>query len=87
MPGQDGHAVGADLVGGVAVGRDAVRPDNDLLHHARAHEERAGVVAGHRHRDAVLVQLLGRQPGALQERPGLVGDHLDLLALLHGARG
>jgi hypothetical protein len=43
--GQDGHRVSADLIGNVAVGRDAVRPYNDSLNAALAHHARRHVIA------------------------------------------
>src|SRR6266702_3237976 len=42
---EDGHAVGADLVGDVAVGGDAVGADDDGLDAALAHERGGQVVA------------------------------------------
>ena len=82
--GDKGHGVGADLVGRVAVGRDTVRADYDLLHHAVLHKVSHGIVAGDRDRDAFLGQLVGRQAGSLEKRPRFVGDDLDALALFEG---
>ncbi|MBR4747780.1 MAG: S-methyl-5-thioribose-1-phosphate isomerase, partial [Desulfovibrio sp.] len=67
VPGQQRHAKGAYLVGRVAVGRDAVCADHHALDKAPAHEQGAGVVAGDRHRNAVLGELPGGEPRPQQE--------------------
>ena len=85
MLGQQGHAESADLVGGVAVGRDAVGPHHHALHQALLHQQGAGIVAGHAHVDAVLLQFPGGQARALQEGARLVGDDPHLLARFQGA--
>ena len=82
--GQQRHAVGADLVGRVAVGGDAVGPGHDGLHPALAHHLGGHVVADQRHVDPALLQLPGGQPGALQQRAGLVGVDVQRLARLGG---
>ena len=68
-----GHAVGADLVGGVAVGRYPVGTRNDRLHPTFAHHLGGHRVANQRDVDTALFQLPGGEPCALQERPGFVG--------------
>ena len=74
--GQDGERVGADLVGGVAVGGDPVGADDDGVDLARRMKWPAmlSVISGHG--DAVLLQLPGGEPGALQAGAGLVGEHV-----------
>ena len=52
--GEDGDAVGADLVGDVAVGGDAVGADDDGLDAALAHERGGHVVAEDGGGDVVL---------------------------------
>ena len=82
--GEDGDAVGADLVGDVAVGGDAVGADDDGLDLALAHEAAGHVVADDRDGDAVLHQLPGGEARALEEGAGLVGVDVDLVAALDG---
>ena len=53
---------------------------------APLHEVRRHVVGDDRHRDALLLQLPGGQPGALQEGARLVGDDGDRLAGFGAAR-
>ncbi len=45
---------------------------------------RGHVVADERDVDAALLQLPGRQPGALQQRPRFIGEDVEVLALLVG---
>ncbi len=82
--GEDGHAVGADLVGHVAVGGDAIGADDHQVDARQAHHRRGHVVGDDRGVDPVLDQLPGREPRALQERPRLVGEHRHLLAAFGG---
>ena len=77
---QQGHAIRADLVGRVAVGRDPVGPGDDRLHASFAHHLGRHRVADQRHVDPALLQFPGRQPGALQQRAGLVGVDVQVLA-------
>ena len=74
---QDGQRVRADLVGRVAVGGDPVRPDDDDVDLAAGHEVAGRDVGDQRVRHAGLGQLPGRQPGALQVRPGLVDPDME----------
>ena len=74
---EHGQRVGADLVGGVAVGGDPVGADEDDVDLAEGHQVPGGHVGDERVRDAGLGQLPGRQPGALQVRPGLVDPDVD----------
>jgi hypothetical protein len=83
--GQDGHVVGADLVGEVAVGGDAVRAHDNGLDLAGAHQAGGHVVADDGGGNAVGHQLPRREPRALQKGPRLVGVDVDLFALLHGS--
>ena len=84
LAGEDGDGVGADLVGGVAVGGDAVRADDDGLDAALAHEVGGHVVAEDGGGDVVLHELPGGEAGALEEGAGLVGEDVDLVAALDG---
>ena len=73
--GQDGHSAGADLVGGVAVGRHPVAAykaglDPSVLHHHRGH-----VVTDQGDVHPSLMQLPGGEPRPLEQGPGLVGEH------------
>ncbi len=82
---QDGQAVGADLVGHVPVGRDAVCSHDHLLHRPPGHK-----VGGHAVRDQGAgdprpQQLPGRQARPLQEGPGLV--HVDVQGRPPGVGG
>ncbi len=78
--GQHGHRIGADLVGHVAVGGDAVRAHHHAADAPGLQEVPGHVVGDQRGRDAVLLQFPDREPRALQEGPGLVGEDVDLLA-------
>ncbi|HEV2871054.1 MAG TPA: hypothetical protein VG409_06485, partial [Actinomycetota bacterium] len=78
-PGQHGQAVGADLVGGVAVGGHPVAADQHGVDQAAGHGRAGGGVGHHRDRDAGGDQLPGGEAGALEQRPGLGGQHLDRL--------
>ena len=83
--------VGADLVRDVAVRGDAVGADDHQSIWPRRMRRRH-VVGDDGGLDAVAHQLPGGQPRALQERPRLVGEHRDPLALLdrradHAERG
>ena len=82
--GEQGHAVGADLVGGVAVGGDPIGADDDRLDLAFLHDLGGHVVADQGDRDAAVLQFPGGEPGTLEQRPGLVGEDVDRLALLVG---
>ena len=82
--GEDGDAVGADLVGDVAVGGDAVGADDDGLDAALAHEVGGHVVAEDGGGDVVLHELPGGEARALEEGAGLVGEDVDLVAALDG---
>ncbi len=80
--GQNRHVVGADLVGEIAVGGNAVRAYHYGLNLAGAHEAGCHVVADHRRGNAIGHQLPSGQPRALQKRTRLVGVDVNLLAHL-----
>ena len=75
--GQHGDAVGADLVGDVAVGGDAIGADDDQIDLTEPHHRAGHVVGDDRRVDAVPDELPRGQPRALQKRPRLVGEHGD----------
>ena len=77
---QHGYHVGADLVGHIAVGRHTIRPHDDRIDLSSAHQEAGHVVGDQGDGDVFLNHFPGRQPRALQERAGFIGDHLDALA-------
>lgn len=81
--GEDGYAVGADLVGDVAVGCDAVGSDDDGLDAAFAHEMGGHVVAEDCGGDVVLHQLPGGEACTLEEGASLVGEDVDLVAAFY----
>ncbi len=82
--GEDGDGVGADLVGGVAVGGDAVCADDDGGDAALRHEVAGHVVADEGGGDVVFEQLPGGEACALVEGAGLVGEDVDLFAGFDG---
>ncbi len=84
MVGQDRHAVSADLVGGVAVGGDAVRPQDDQVHLPLVHQGGRGPVGDEGVGNPQLAQLPGGEPGPLEEGPGFVHPHGKALAGLPG---
>ena len=84
--GQHRHRVGADLVGHIAVCGDAIGADHHRVDLTLLEEISGHVVGDERAGDALLLQLPGGQPGALQERTGLVGEHVNRrVALEHRA--
>ena len=62
VAGEHRHRVGADLVGGVAVGRDAVRAGHDQVHLAALHHEAGHHVGDQPVRDAFLDELPRGEP-------------------------
>jgi hypothetical protein len=84
FPGEDGDVIGADLVGDVSVGGDAVGADDDGLDLALAHEAGGHVVAEHGGGDAVVHQLPRSETRALEEGAGFVGVDVDIVAALDG---
>ena len=73
---QNGYAAGADLVGKVAVGGNAVTAHKAGLHPAVFHHHRGHVVADKGHIHPRPLQFIAGEPGALQKRTGLVGEYL-----------
>ena len=78
MLGQDGHAGGADLVGGVAVGGHPVAAHEAGLDPAVLHDDGGHVVADQRHVHPGPLELVAGEPGPLEQGPGLVGEHPDV---------
>ena len=72
LAGDDGDAVGSDLVGDVAVGGDAVGTDDDGVDLALAHEAGGHVVAEDGGGDVVVHQLPRGETRALEEGAGFV---------------
>ena len=72
----EGQAEGADLVGHVAVRGDPVGPHHHGVGQPLADQERSGAIACEPVLDAELPELPAGQPGALQQGPGLVHDHV-----------
>ncbi len=70
------HRVGADLVGEVAVGGDAIGADDDEIHVAALHERAGHALGDHGRRHMIAHEFPGGEPGALQERPRFVGEDL-----------
>ena len=70
------QAVGADLVGHVAVGRHPVAADDHGVDRAGRDQPGRGRVDHQLVRDAQAGQLVDGQAGALEERPRLGGDRL-----------
>src|SRR5579859_836951 len=82
--GENRDRVSADLVGDVAVGRDAVGADYDGSDLPFAHHRARHVVGDDGGGDAVFHQFPRGQARALQKGPRLVGVNVNLLALLDG---
>ena len=82
MRGGHRETIRPDLVRGVAVGGDPVCARDDAVDLAAAHQVRGGRVGDHRVRDAELLELPGRQPRALQQRPRLVDPDVREQAVL-----
>ena len=70
--GGERQAVGADLVGHAAVGRDPVRAGQHHVHLPAGQQRGGGRVGQHGVRQARPAGLPRGQPGALEQRPGLV---------------
>ena len=80
---QDGDRVGADLVRDIAIRGNAVRADHDAADATASQEMSGHIVGDQRGRNAVVRQLPGRQPRALQKRPCFIRENVDLLSGLH----
>ena len=70
--GQNGNCVSANLIGGVAIGGNAIRPYNHRLHLLLGHHNARHIIADGRHRNPALAQFPGRQPRPLQQRPRFI---------------
>jgi len=81
---EDGDAIGPDLIGGVAVCRDAIGTDDDGLNATLRHEVGGHVVAENCSWDVVLHEFPGGEAGALEEGTGLIGEDVDLVTALDG---
>ena len=77
MFGEDRHARSSDLVGHVAVGRDAVTAHEAGVDPAVLHDDAGHVVADERDVDAGLLQFKRGQARALEKRPRLVGINVE----------
>ncbi len=84
VPGSDGEVVGADLVGHIAVGGNAVGADHTQVHLFGAHVVARSAVGDNPEGNAELLELPGGETAALQPRPGLVDQHLYLFAVFVG---
>ena len=83
---RDGEVVGADLIGGVAVVRHAVRTDDDGVHLALGHEAGGGGVADERAGHLLEGNLVRGEARALVVGAGLVTvDVLEAAGLAEGA--
>src|SRR5204863_12007 len=80
--GQHRHGVGADLVGDIAIARDAVRAHHYTADAPALHEMARHVVRDERGRNAVLLQLPHGEARALQKGARLIGEDVDLFARL-----
>ena len=78
--------VRADLVGGVAVVRDAVGAEHDGVDEPAREQLPGGDVGDQRVRDAVLGQLPGGQAGSLQQRARLVDPDVQARIALRAPR-
>ena len=81
----DGHTVGADFVGDIAVGRDAVGTHHDEIDFALGHERSRGVIGDQGMGNAQFHKFPGGEAGALQNWPGLVHKNMDFFARLPGS--
>ena len=79
---EDGQRVGADLVRDVPVRGDPVRPDDHGVDAGALHQRAGRIVGDQRCRDPRPQQLPRGEPGALEDRTGLTGDHVDPASLL-----
>src|SRR5438445_779434 len=74
MQREHGQRVRADLVGEVAVRRDAVGADDHEVHLRLAHQRARDGVGNDGARDPGMPELPGREPGALEHRPRFVDE-------------
>ncbi len=85
MSGQHRQAVGADLVGEVAVQGDPIGANEYRIDSTALHQHCRHAVGDQGAGYAGMLQFPGRQPCALQERSRFVDKDMDLLALLVSA--
>ena len=78
--GQHGDRIGADLVGHVAIGGNAVGAHDHGANLALAHHCARHIVRDHGGGDAIFVQLPCGETRALQKWPGFIGKHMDFFA-------
>src|SRR6266516_2234396 len=78
------QCVRTNLIGDVAIGRDAIGAYDDQVDRPARDEMPSHVVGDQRLRDASLLELPGREPGALEEGTGLVDENMRPLAALGG---
>ena len=76
FPSQHGQGVGADFIGGIPIGGDAVGPGNDAADVAALHQQAGGGIHNQRRRDAQLLKLPSGQPRSLQKGTGFGVEHL-----------
>ena len=69
---QNTDRVSANFVGRVTIGSDAVRPGDNGLNLALFHKPTCHIVADQTCIYSCLLQLPGREPGALQQGPGFI---------------
>ena len=81
---QDRHPAGADLVGGISIGCDAVTAHETGLDPALFHDRGGHVVADEGNIHTGSLKFPGCQTGTLQQRPGLIGEDAKLHALFRG---
>ena len=78
--------IGADLIGGIAVGGDAVGTNDHPAHATLLHQMRGGALHHDGYRNPFLHQFPGGEASALQPRPGFIGvDAIDLSRCVSGA--
>ena len=76
MFGQNGYSRGADFICKIPIGGNPVAADETRLNPAILHDDGCHIVANKRDIDPRHHQFIGSQPGALQQRPRLIGEHL-----------
>src|ERR1019366_2211850 len=72
--GQHGHAVGADFIGDVSVGSDAVCAHHDAADAPGFKKVPGHVVGNQGGANAVSLQFPDGETGALQKRAGFIGE-------------
>lgn len=86
MVGEDGEHVGADFVGGIAVGGDAVGSGDDEVDFSGAHKGCGGTIGDALEGDVVVEEFVGGEAQALLAGSGFAGvDVFDYALLMGGA--